>query len=80
MDWTAFPSSLIQVLRYFVMRVQFISPVFVPGLKEHQLRVDFNFAEYLARSYATTLNQFWRLNLCTLLLSFGLLTVWAYTV
>ena len=62
------------------MRVQFISPVFVPGLKEPSLRVDFNFAEYLARSYAGMLTRFWKLSLLGMLFTFGSLFILSITV
>jgi hypothetical protein len=70
---SAFPITLIKVLRYFVMRVQFINPVFVPGRKEPSLRPDFNFAEYLARASALTLSRFWHLNCLILTLVFACL-------
>ena len=70
-SYKAFPKQLNSLLSYFVMRVQFISPVFVPGLKEPSLRPDFNFAEYLARSYGHTLNRFWQLNFLVITVLFA---------
>jgi hypothetical protein len=62
------------------MRVQFISPVFVPGMKEPSLRVDFDFAEYLARSYSDMLSRFWKLSLVSLIITFGTLFSLSITV
>lgn len=70
-SYKAFPKQLNYILSYFVMRVQFISPVFVPGLKEPSLRPDFNFAEYLARSYGHTLTRFWQLNFLVITILFA---------
>lgn len=47
---------------YAIMRKLFICPVALPPATESYLRVDFEFAEYLSRALALTLDQIFQLN------------------
>ena len=49
---------MIDKIKYFAMRLQFIHPIYLPPLKESFLRKDFNFAHYLAYAYGKTLKTF----------------------
>ncbi len=50
--------ALVDKIRYFVMRLQFIHPIYLPSLSEQFLRKDFNFAKYLGHAYGKTLKAF----------------------
>jgi hypothetical protein len=50
--------KLIDQIQYFLTRLSFINPVYLPPLSECYLRKDFNFAYYLGLSYAKTLEKF----------------------
>ena len=60
--------SLIDKIRYFVMRLEFIHPIYLPPLNESFLRKDFNFAQYLAHAYGKTLTSFFNNSWVSLLL------------
>ena len=62
-----FPKELIEEIRYFVMRLQFLNPIFLPAVNESYLRRDFNFAAYLGYSYAKALKQFFNSSWITLI-------------
>lgn len=63
-----FDKELIEKLKYFIMRLQFIHPIYLPPLSESFLRKDFNFAQYLAYAYGKTLKNFFNLSWVALLL------------
>eukprot|EP00347_Sterkiella_histriomuscorum_P016480 403353018 len=53
-----FEAGLIDKIKYFIMRLIFIHPIFLPPLSESFLRKDFKFSHYLAHSYSKVLQQF----------------------
>ena len=65
---TQFDGTMIEKIRYFVMRLQFIHPIYLPSLSEQFLRKDFNFAKYLGFSYGKTLRNFFNTSWLSLLL------------
>jgi len=66
---------MVDKIRYLVMRLQFIHPIYLPSLSEQFLRKDFNFARYLSYAYGKTLRAFFN----TSWLAFLLLLVIANT-
>lgn len=48
----------IEQIKYTVMRLGFINPIYLPPLNECFLRKDFNFAKYLGYAYGKTLTHF----------------------
>mmetsp|Transcript_44317 Transcript_44317/g.43010 ORF Transcript_44317/g.43010 Transcript_44317/m.43010 type:complete len:141 (+) Transcript_44317:1092-1514(+) len=55
-------------MRYIIMRLEFIHPIYLPPLSESFLRKDFNFAAYLGYAYGKTLQNFFNNSWVTLLL------------
>lgn len=61
-------SKFIDKIKYFIMRLQFIHPIYLPSLSEQFLRKDFNFAKYLQLAYGKTLFKFFNTSWLSLLL------------
>jgi len=49
-------------MRYIIMRLEFIHPIYLPPLSESFLRKDFNFAAYLGYAFGKTLSSFFNTN------------------
>lgn len=71
----AVPESLIRELEHLVMRLQFVNPIYLPILTESFLRKDFNFAGYLGKVSAKTLNKFFFMHWASLTLVLPLLAL-----
>jgi hypothetical protein len=59
--------DLIRELEHLMMRLQFLNPIYLPMLTESFLRKDFDFASYLSKVMAKTLDKFLSIHLLTLL-------------
>ena len=59
---------MITKIKYLIMRLQFIHPIYLPSLSEQFLRKDFNFADYLSLAYSKTLESFFNTTWLSLLL------------
>ena len=68
-------AELLPFVEYLVMRQEFITPSYLPMLRESFHRSDFNFADYLVRSLADTLAHFFSLRVLTLGLCFVLFLI-----
>ena len=62
-----YEDGFIEKIRYFVMRLQFIHPIYLPSLSEQFLRKDFDFASYLCHAYSKTLTHFFNISWLSLL-------------
>jgi hypothetical protein len=63
-----FDEVLIEKIKYFIMRLQFIHPIYLPSLSEQYLRKDFDFARYLRLAQGKTLKAFFNTSWLSLLL------------
>ena len=59
--------ALLETIKSFAMRLEFIHPNYLPPLKESFLRKDFNFCQYLAYAYGKTLKTFFNTSWVALL-------------
>jgi hypothetical protein len=57
------------------MRLQFLNPIYLPILTESFLRKDFNFAAYLGKISAKTLDKFFFMHWTSLVLALPLLAL-----
>lgn len=69
------PESLIRELEHLMMRLQFVNPIYLPMLTESFLRKDFDFARYLAKVHAKTLDRFFFLHWFSMQLTLPLLAL-----
>ena len=58
-------NNIIWKIRYLILRQEFISPSFIPFVKNSILRGDFNFKEYILTAYFDTVFDVMRISLTT---------------
>ena len=69
--------GLLDKVRYFMMRLAFIHPIYLPPVSESFLRKDFNFAMYLSMAYGKTLTSFFNISWITLLVLVLIASLWS---
>lgn len=50
-------ANLKKLVKYIILRQEFLSPTFLPVMRESVLRDDFRFSEYLAVSFFKTIQE-----------------------
>lgn len=60
-------SSIKKIVKFIVLRQEFLSPTFLPAMKECFLRDDFRFCDYLGKCYYKTINEVLDLRFSTIL-------------
>lgn len=60
-------ASIKKIVKFIVLRQEFLGPTFLPAMKECFLRDDFRFCDYLSKCYYKTINEVLDLRFSTIL-------------